>query len=260
MFYRLGGWTHDRRWLVVACWLTLAVGLRLAAPDWTEVAFDGDLDQLPADTTTMRADRLNALAFPEDVSNSQIVLVVARDDVELTVDDRQYALDLAKLIEERDDLPIVDIWTEKTPVVGPMLKSRAGRAQRIVIRLTNDLMATDNMRVLSIVEELVDESAKHRPDGLQIGITGSAAIGGDMLRSASESVENIDRATIILVVPRAACHLPFAPADRGPARGHRPGEHHLARPACPAGRVEHGAWRPLAGGPRLHHDEDFLSL
>lgn len=200
MFLRLGQLMHDRHWLVLTFWLVLTACLRLAGPDWSEVAKDGDLDQLPNDTTTIRAAQLNARAFPEDVGKSQIVLVVAREESELTAEDRQYAFDLAKHAEQIRDLPYVDVWTEKTPVVGTMLKSRSGRAQRIVIRLTNDFMATDNIRVLSAIEQLVEEQSGHRPVGLQIGITGSAAIGGDMLSAAAESVRNIDRTTIALVV------------------------------------------------------------
>ena len=44
---------------------------------------DGDLEYLPSDTTTVRAAELSALAFPEDRSKSQIVLVIARDEEEM---------------------------------------------------------------------------------------------------------------------------------------------------------------------------------
>jgi RND superfamily putative drug exporter len=200
MYYRLGHWMHDRRWWVVALWLSLAGLLHWVAPTWSSVTKDGDLEQLPATTTTARATKLCERAFPADRAASQIVLVMAREENGLTLEDRQYAIRLAQRVEESTDLPLVDVWTEKTPVVGPQLKSRSGHAQRIVLRLTNDFMATDNIRVLAAIRQLIDRQATEKPPGLQVGITGSAAIGGDMLTAAAESVRNTHRATLALVV------------------------------------------------------------
>jgi RND superfamily putative drug exporter len=200
MFYRLGHWMHDRRWWAVAFWLVLAGLLRWLAPSWSTVAMDGDLEQLPASTTTVRAAQLRARAFPEDRAASQMVLVVARNRSALTAADREYAIGLAQQVEQIPHLPLVDVWTEKTPVVGPLLKSRSGHAQRIVLRLTNDFMATDNIRVLADTRQMVLQQAAKKPPGLQVGITGSAAIGGDMLGAAAESVRNTHRATLALVV------------------------------------------------------------
>jgi putative drug exporter of the RND superfamily len=201
MFYRLGQFCFDRRWAVIVAWIVVAAGLRLAAPSWSEVALDGDLDQLPADTTTTRAARLNAEAFPDDRAKSQLAIVVAREDAPLSAADRQVAHGLAHALEELPRLPLVDeAWTETTPILGSALKSADGRATRVVVRLTNDLMAVDNMRVLADVRRLVDERRASAPPGLEIGITGSAAIGGDMLSAAAESLRNTDRTTIVLVV------------------------------------------------------------
>jgi RND superfamily putative drug exporter len=200
MFYHLGHWMHDRRWWVVAFWLALAGWMHGLAPTWSTVAMDGDLEQLPPTTTTARAAQLRARAFPEDRAASQIVLVMAREESELSTADREYAIRLAQHAEQIPHLPLVDVWTEKTPVVGPLLKSRSGHAQRVVLRLTNDLMATDNIRVLDAIRQLIDRQAAEKPPGLQVGITGSAAIGGDMLGAAAESVRNTHRATLALVV------------------------------------------------------------
>ncbi len=200
MFYRLGHWMHNRRWSVVALWLALATGLHWFAPAWSTIAMDGDLEQLPPSTTTIRATRLGQRAFPADRAASQIVLVLARKETELSTADRQYAIRLAQQARQIPQLPLVDVWTEKTPVVGPLLKSRSGHAQRVVLRLTNGFMATDNIRVLAAIRQMVQQESAAKPPGLQVGITGSAAIGGDMLDAAAESVRNTHRATLALIV------------------------------------------------------------
>jgi len=200
MFHRLGQFAHDYRWAVIAAWLLAAAALRLTAPAWSSVALDADLDQLPPNTTTARAARLNAAAFPDDLAKSQLVLVFARQGEPLTLADRQFALSIAADLRRMADLPLVEpVWTEETPIIGPMLSSPAGHAQRIVARLTNDFMAVDNIRVLNDVQRLIDERRTDAPAGLEIGVTGSAAIGGDMLAAAAESLRNTDRTTVVLV-------------------------------------------------------------
>ena len=199
MILRLGRLIHDYRWVVLAAWVAGSLLLKLFAPSWEQVAMDGDLRYLPTDTTTARAARLSAEAFPEDRSKSQIVLVFARDETELTPEDRQFVLDMAVKIEELPELPVVDVWTEKTPVVGNQLPSQDGKAARIVVRLSNEFMATDNIRVLQAIEQLVGKQRNSAPSGVRIGITGSAAIGGDMLLAAAQSVSNTHYTTIALV-------------------------------------------------------------
>lgn len=201
MYRLLGEFSSRNRWQIIAGWLLATVALRLLAPDWSAVALDGDFDQLPATTPTARAVRLNAAAFPNDATKSQLVLVFAREGEALTPDDRQFVKTTAKLLEELPGLPLVDeVWTEETPVIGPMLKSPAGHAQRVVARLTNDVTAVDNIRVLDDVERLVSQQRAEAPPGLQVGVTGSAAVGGDILAAAAKSLRRTDRATILLVV------------------------------------------------------------
>ncbi len=199
MLYQLGHKIHEYRWLVIAAWIVAVVLLKQSSPPWGEVAMDGDLEYLPSHTTTVQAAQLITQAFPRDNSKSQIVLVFARDSQPLTPEDRQFALDIGRAIEEIPDIGVVDVWTEKTPVVGNQLPSQDGRAVRIVVRLSNEFMATDNIRVLDKVEQVVEQQREQAPAGVRVGITGSAAIGGDMLTAAAQSVSSTHYTTIALV-------------------------------------------------------------
>jgi len=198
-FLRLGRAICNCRWGVIVFWLALVVLLKVLAPSWSDVAMDGDLQHLPDEATVVRAAKLNEQAFPDDRASSQIVLVFARPDKKLSIEDRQFAYGLGRNFEQMPELPVVDVWTEKTAVVGSLLKSRSGNATRIVIRLTTDFMATENIGVLQRVEETVLTAQYEAPPGLLIGISGSATIGGDMLAAAAESVASTHRMTILLV-------------------------------------------------------------
>ena len=196
---RVGRFVERRHWWVIAAWISALLCLRSIAPDWDMVAIDGDLKHLPDSTTTARGAILNAAAFPGDRAKSQIVVVFVRHSEPLTIADRELALRVASRFEELDEPTLVDIWTEKTPIVGPQLQSPSGHATRVVMRLTNEFMATDNIRLLKRTEEIVDAARKEASTGLQLGISGVAAIGGDMLTAAAESVTSTHRTTILLV-------------------------------------------------------------
>ena len=196
---RLGEFIERRRWWVIGGWLLLLLTVNLKAPDWDAIAIDGDLKHLPADTTTARGAVLSARTFPSDRTKSQIVLVFARRDEQLTIADRELALRAANQFNTLNEPAIVDIWTEKTPVVGSQLESPSGHATRVVVRLTNEFMATDNIRLLKAAQQIIAEAESEAAAGLKIGISGVAAIGGDMLTAAAESVSNTHRSTILLV-------------------------------------------------------------
>jgi putative drug exporter of the RND superfamily len=203
MFSRLGNFV-TRNWPpVVIGWLALAVALRLLAPEWNAIAHDGNLAYLPADMTSAEGDRLLRDAFPQNRAQSQIIIVVARDDAPLTEADKEAAGYLADEFETlADELGILNVWTHEMRVIGEKLKSADGRAVLIALQMQGEFMAVENIRILSRVTAVLDETraAEDYPAGLRIGVTGSAAVGGDMLASAAESVRNTELTTVLVIV------------------------------------------------------------
>lgn len=195
----------SRWWLpVILVWLGIAAGVRYAAPRWDDVTRDGDLAYLPDEMASVRGEKLLREAFPNHRSKSQIVLVCERANAPLTSDDLRVLLDLSKRLTAGDDedLPVLDVWSPWTEVIGRKLTSRDRRAALIVLLIGNEFMAVDNIRVLARLREFVDE-VRRSPDfpaGLRLEISGSAAIGGDMLSAAQESIKSTELATIALVV------------------------------------------------------------
>lgn len=102
------------------------------------------------------------------------------------------------------DLPLVGVWSRQTEVFGEKLRSRDKQAQLLILQLSNEFMETDNVRVLEIVEREVDrvgdQMRERGRDHLSLGISGSAAVGGDMLRAAAESIKNTELLTTVLVI------------------------------------------------------------
>ncbi len=88
IFGSLGSAVTSRwRWVLLA-WLLLTIAIRLAAPSWNDVAYDGDFEYLPAEMSSVEGGRLLDEAFPGERSRSQIVLVLGRDTAPLTKTDK----------------------------------------------------------------------------------------------------------------------------------------------------------------------------
>lgn len=100
------------------------------------------------------------------------------------------------------EIPVLDVWTRHTDVVGSRLRSRDRQAELVVVRLAQEFMATDNIRILSHLEEVIRDYRLEIgfPTGLNVDVTGSAAVGGDMLRSAKQSIKNTELYTVLFVV------------------------------------------------------------
>lgn len=214
MFQRLGA-VVSRHWLaVLVVWAAVAVGVDLLAPRWDDVTQDGDFAYLPDEMTSVVGERLLGAAFPGGAAKSQVVLIVARGDGRLRGDDYEIVDRLvdrfspAAIEQAAADDPrrtILAVWDYHSDVVGDKLVSPVGyggQAALVVLQLRGELMAIGNMPLLEMIHAALDEvrASPDFPEGLELGVTGSAAIGADMLLAAEQSIRNTERATIILVV------------------------------------------------------------
>jgi RND superfamily putative drug exporter len=104
--------------------------------------------------------------------------------------------------EEAKFLPLLDVWTWQDEVFGEKLSKPEVRV--MLLHLSNEFMAVDNIEVLDYLETLLDAARAtlvgNTPPHLQIGYSGSAAVGGDLLRAARDSIANTELFTVVLVV------------------------------------------------------------
>lgn len=296
-----------RRWkLILLLWGTAVVLIALFVPKWDDVTVDGDLAYMPEEMPNVLGQALIQEAFPDRRAKSQMVLVLARRDGPLTVDDFQVADQMAlpfyifraarglarveelraehrESVEENErriakrideqittelneslvlldkaieidghnadayhnraliqrelgnleeadddariaielngelaestgkyvpagagDWPILDVWTRQTDLVGEKMLSKDRQACLVVLQLSNEFMVHDNCRLLLAIQEKMDavrqNVAENGPDGLQIQVTGSAAVGADFVLAEGKSIENTEMYTVILVV------------------------------------------------------------
>ena len=204
----------NRAWLLILiAWVSLAVGLRLTAPAWNDVAQDGQFSFLPDESPSRRADELFNRAFPQDLLASSVVIVVSREDEDgLTDDDMQFVLDRLKPrlkeLAEKDEFKIRDrpiisrVRASDDEVVGSLMLSKDGKATLVLLEFTYDFFSHHNRPAIAAVEELIDQLRNNGqiPKGLDLQLTGSATVGRDITRASHNSAEAIAKWTIILVV------------------------------------------------------------
>jgi len=97
-----------------------------------------------------------------------------------------------------------DVLTRFTAGRGDLLVGEDNQIVLVVVELENEFVATDNIYVLqqaTLFCELWQERAREQGHSqLNIGVTGNAAIGGEMLLAAKESIANTELYTVVLVV------------------------------------------------------------
>ena len=204
MFDRLGKLVA-RHWVVVIVgWIVLAAGLHAVAPRWNDVTNDGDLAYLPANLPSVEGEQMLKRAFPNQKAKS--AAGDHRRAARWAIDGRRPALERrpgGAVSRAPAGWPIASVWNRNTEVLGEKLTSRVsanGQATVTMLNITNEFMAVGNVALLAEVQRTLAGAEADLPGGLNVGITGSAAIGGDMLASAAESIQNTELTTILLVV------------------------------------------------------------
>jgi RND superfamily putative drug exporter len=234
MFFGFLGRLVRRGWpLFLIGWGALLLACRLMAPPWSEVAQDKEFDLLPTDTPSRRAAEIFAKAFPEEQTASNIVLVLHQtgapqlernlkfiEDVlepglrriadaegglasEVAPSDEPLFGDQgAPSAEPKRRSIIARIRTPNAPGLGALLISEDKQALLVLLELTTDFLAKGNWPTIAKVEELVEDLRQQRkvPAGLDIAVTGSAAIGRDHSLAQLQSARATEYLTLILVI------------------------------------------------------------
>ena len=211
MFQSLARLVNTRGWILIVGWLALTAALFLIAPSWESVTRDDDVGFFPPGYPTVVGQALLKRGFPRDVASSQAVVVVERPGGELRPRDKTYleslSARLGRLMLDEPKLGIKQVVDHRLPFLGPRLDSKPGKAldggqgqsSLILVSLNGTYVAKQTRLAVDRLQEVL-AAFDRPPDGLQVSMTGSAAVGRDMNRAAISSVSKTTWATITLVV------------------------------------------------------------
>jgi RND superfamily putative drug exporter len=191
---------------ILAVWVVAVVIGWTKAPAWDNVTRSGEVGFLPKEAPSRRADELFRQAFELQYSASNIALVFARADNELKEGDRDFIVkeiapalgDIAAL----NDSPINTIRTLAQEDVGALLVSPDKHATIVLVELKTSIQEAENIPLLRNIEGMLDSlrQAKKIPEGLDVGVTGSATAGRDLDLAEAAGAKTIERWTIAIVV------------------------------------------------------------
>lgn len=175
-------------------------------------ALDGVIDHL--------ADRPDQTAWEEDAVARRATLfrklatlhrIADNDEArrEVAIDARSLGIDLKKETPlERaawaEKWELADVWSPAHALFGSKLVSPKGDARLIVLQLGREFAATSNIELLDELEtflgELRERARERTEPGLEVAYTGTAAIGGETLRSAAASIRQTELITVVMVI------------------------------------------------------------
>lgn len=111
---------------------------------------------------------------------------------------------------EVEQFPISDLWTWRNEIVGERLQDPEKHCRLIVLHFPTEFMAAGNIPIMERVEREMavarDLAGKLRQgdeeNAAKLIISGSAAVGADMLRSSARNIRNTDwlAATLVLLI------------------------------------------------------------
>lgn len=207
MFKSLASFVVNRGWWIVIGWSIFTGILFIIAPSWEAVSKDDDVSFFPAGYPSVIGQGLLKRGFPGEVASSQAVIVTARPNGPLIPDDFLFIGELSsavtRLKKSEAALGIRQVVDYRLPVLGPRLIGNShkspGQAALILVSLNGTYLAKQT-RVAVDHLHLLLEGFRPPPTGLNVFITGSAAVGRDMNRASAASVSKTTHATIGLVV------------------------------------------------------------
>lgn len=97
---------------------------------------------------------------------------------------------------------LIDVFSWDDPVIGRRLQNDGARLA--VMRLSSELAATSNIStveaVQTLIDDVVDYSSPYTDPGLELLMTGSAAVGGETLLAARDAIRYTEWITVAMIL------------------------------------------------------------
>ena len=196
VFQRLGELVVRWPWLVIGCWIALAVGLPSAFPSLTELSQRSPAAMLPANAPSTVSAQLMNEAFREASTGNMLLVVLTNDNGLGPGDEEIYRTLVGRLRNDVEDvIDLQDFIT--TPPLRQVMTSEDGKAWLLPINLAGDLGSPQSYpataRVAEIVRETVDGSS------LSANVTGPAATLRDLTDVGEQDRRKIETATVLML-------------------------------------------------------------
>lgn len=199
-------------WVVLLAWSVLLAVLLAVAPPFEEVAVFDNQAFLPGDADSVRGGELLRDGWDDQLGNAAAV-VFARTDGQLREADREHARELvAWLRSEEAPAAVQTVSTHlEDEQLASSLAAEDGRAFFVLAGFdASPFTPRSDEAVAGIREHLEQQPA---PDGLEVRLTGSPAVGADQNAAIDRSVNqtHVISLGLVLVILLLIYRSPVAP-------------------------------------------------
>jgi RND superfamily putative drug exporter len=183
-------------WIVIGCWVALAIVLPPLFPSLAEVTQKQPVSPLPASAPALVANQQMAEAFPESGSDNVLLVLLTNDNGLGQADEQVYRTLVDRLRRDSQDVVMLQDFVG-TPPLRDTLSSEDGKAWILPIGLSGELGSESTAaytRVAGIVKHTVAGSS------LTAHLTGTAATVADFIDVSVRDQIQIELAIIILLL------------------------------------------------------------
>ena len=198
VFQRLGDFVVRWPWVVIGCWVALAMVLPLFFPSLTEVTQKQPTSPLPASAPAIVSNRQMAEAFSKSGTEDNVLLVLLTNDKGLgPADEQVYRTLVDRLRQDSQDVVMLQDFVA-TPPLRETLSSQDGKAWILPVGLSGDLASPEANAAYTRVADIVKNTVAGTP--LTANLTGTAATIADVIDVSERDQVRIEAAIVTLLL------------------------------------------------------------
>jgi RND superfamily putative drug exporter len=198
VFQRLGDFVVRWPWIVIGCWVALAMVLPLLFPSLAEVTQKQPTSPLPASAPAIVSNRQMAEAFSKSGTEDNVLLVLLTNDKGLgPADEQVYRTLVDRLRQDSQDVVMLQDFVG-TPPLRETLSSQDGKAWILPVGLSGDLASPEANAAYTRVADIVKNTVAGTP--LTANLTGTAATIADVIDVSERDQVRIEAAIVTLLL------------------------------------------------------------
>ena len=198
VFQRLGDFVVRWPWVVIGCWVALAMVLPLLFPSLAEVTQKQPTSPLPASAPAIVSNRQMAEAFSKSGTEDNVLLVLLTNDKGLgPADEQVYRTLVDRLRQDSQDVVMLQDFVG-TPPLRETLSSQDGKAWILPVGLSGDLASPEANAAYTRVADIVKNTVAGTP--LTANLTGTAATIADVIDVSERDQVRIEAAIVTLLL------------------------------------------------------------
>jgi len=198
VFQRLGDFVVRWPWIVIGCWVALAMVLPLLFPSLAEVTQKQPTSPLPASAPAIVSNRQMAEAFSKSGTEDNVLLVLLTNDKGLgPADEQVYRTLVDRLRQDSQHVVMLQDFVG-TPPLRETLSSQDGKAWILPVGLSGDLASPEANAAYTRVADIVKNTVAGTP--LTANLTGTAATIADVVDVSERDQVRIEAAIVTLLL------------------------------------------------------------